>query len=400
MEMMVAIGSIVVMVTFLLIVHRLEATTRKPLPALDRTPRTAAVVAVHAASQSELQMVEVEFPDGAGTVGRACLVDLFDSSAARAFTVGSRWQVYSFMKDQSRCLLAEEHDDVPRSGYQLDGLRIGNERLTFPPRQGSPILGVMRFAGEGDRVVGPRTSWPGDPASAWAQALSAARPLRRPRPLPPVRSTRDVGRDDASLHRVVTWGAPIFWVLLALAFTGMLVWFRLDGGEVDPPLWAAVGLALAITLGILVFRATFYPRWRGEGLEHELSEGVLCDVVDSPMTIPGGDVDSTTAIAVVVDLPSDQAERIVEALRRWAAQDEARAAWGQEPGWTVYRALTSAELFGEDAAGGFLVRDCPAEPGAWLLVSPAQGGDYPDAPYRDADVTRITLPKQRRGVPR
>lgn len=400
MELVIGIGAIAVIVVYLLIVHRLEATTRRPLPVLDPTPRTATAVALHEAPLG-LRSVEVEFADGAGTLRRARLVDLFDSSAAQAFTMGSQWQVYGFMKAPSRCLLTEAHDDVPRSGYDLDGLRIGREHMRFPARPGSPVLGVMRFAGVGffdsDRVIGARTSWPADPASAWAQAQVSARPMRRPRPLPPVRSTEDVGREDVGLHRTVTWGAPIFWVVLALAFTGLLVYAQLDGDEIDPLLWVAAGVALLVTVGILLFRATFYPRWNREGLEHELNQGTLCDVVDSPLSFPGGDVDSTTAIAVDVDLPPDHAARIVEALRLWASRDEAREAWGQEPGWLVYRVLTSAELFGEAAAGGFIVRDCPAEPGEWLLVSPAQGGDYPDAPYRDGEVTRITFPKQRRG---
>ncbi|WP_420112158.1 hypothetical protein, partial [Pseudactinotalea sp.] len=244
MELALGIGSIAVMAVFLLLVHRAEATTRRPLPELDRTPRAASVVALHEAPHG-LRSVEVEFSDGAGTAVRARLVDLFDSSVARAFSIGSQWQVYGFMKAPSRCLLTEAHDDLPRSGYDLDGLRIRQERMTFSARPGSPVLGVMRFAGGGffdsDRVIGARTSWPADPASAWAQALATARPLRRPRPVPPVRSTEDVGHEGRGMYRTVTWGAPIFWVVLALAFTGLLVCARLHGQELDSLLWVAAG---------------------------------------------------------------------------------------------------------------------------------------------------------------
>lgn len=330
-DVLIVIGVIGVIAAFLMIVRRIEATTEKALPALDRSPRTATVVAVHEAPRSPLRsadgsaylwMIEVEYADGGGTVRRESLADLFAGSALPRVTVGSTWQVYGFVKPQGRCLLTEAYDELPRAGYNLDQLRISKEQFAFSPRPGSPILGVMHFAddqkfGVHRRVTGRRTSWPGDPADAWNAAQSAA-PIRRTRPVPPLSTT---------------------------------------GG-------AAQG------------------------------NSVLCYVYDSPLTLGGGDVDSQTKILVDVNASPVQAARIVAAFRDWARDPEARGAWGPIPLAIFHIAITSAELFGEDAAGGFIARDCPGEPGDFVLVSEDPESEYPDAPYRRARLTRIELPKQ------
>lgn len=402
-------AAFVVLTAVFLLIRRAEGTTRNPLPALDRVARTAIVIGTRAAPRSracpesgqrdDVRMVEVEYTDADGVLRREHLADVFAGAEPDRFAIGSAWQVFGFVQPRGRCLLTEAHDGVPRCGYNMDGLRVRTERQEFPPRTGSPVLGVMCFADDAEdgiqRVRGRRTSWPGDPASAWAEAATTAKPIVRPRPVPPVETTDDVARRQESFIRTMTWGAPIFWVCLALAFTGLLVSVALDGDEVDPLLWAVAGVLLIATVGVLVYRATFYPRWHRQSLEQELETGVLCDVYESPLTIPGGDSDSTTNILIDVRTPDDRAARIAEALRIWTGRSGAADAWGQEPGWTVYRALTSAELFGEAAAGGFVVRDCPVEPGGWALVSENQEPEYPDVPYRRAELTRIEFPRKR-----
>ncbi|MBA0051375.1 hypothetical protein E0L36_10885 [Streptomyces sp. AJS327] len=339
-----------------ILVRRAQGSTREPLPTLDRVPRTATVVGGRAVPRrragsgsgdlgepGDLGMVEVEYTDGAGAARREYLADLFTGPARERLTLGSTWRVLGFAKPRGRCLLAEEHDALPRSGYDLDGLRVRSERQEFAPRTGSPVLGVMSFANDATRgiqpVRGARTSWPGDPASAWEEARGAA-PLERPRPVPPL---ADVPRPDDSLP------------------------------------------------------AASSSDRRREPEVPEAASPVLCEVYASPLTIPGGDSESTTRILVDVRTPDERAARVAEALRIWAGRPGATDAWGQEPGWLMYRALTSAELFGEDAAGAFLARDCPAKPGGWLLVTPSPSWEpeYPDAPYRRAGLTRVALPKGR-----
>lgn len=385
-EIALVIGLIAFMFIFLALVRRAEGTTHKPLPALDRTPRTATVVAVTA------HEIQVDYTDATGGVRREHLADLVAGADRDRFTVGSTWQVYGFEKSRGRCLLTETHDDVQRGGYNLDRLRVRKERQRFPARAGSPILGAMRVAGEsggGEGVSGHRMSWPGDPASAWAEAATMAKRLTRPRPVPRIESIEDVARNDESNFRTITWGAPIFWVCLALAFLGLLVFGAIDGSDIPLPFWVAAVVAVVVTVGILVFRATVYPRVYRESLTRELTDGILCDVYDSPLTIPGSDSDTTTNILIDVRVPLPQAMRIVQALEIWGRRPESHGAWGQEPNVISYYTLTSAELFGEEAAGGYLTRICSAVPGEWALVSPSDDDEYPDAPFRAGSVTRI-----------
>lgn len=384
---------------------------RRPLPALDRTPRTATVLARSAAPRKPIRggtqipgdflLVEVAYVDADGRTRREPLADLFPGTEAERFAVGTTWQVYGFQRPTGRCLLAEAHDDVARIGYHLDGVRAKEERGAFPPRTGSPILGVLTFAdtrsGPIEPAGGRRASWPGDPASAWAEsAETSAFPhhSRPPRPVPRLTTTADVAQHDESLIGTLAYGAPIFWVCLPLAAFGFLG-FHAD--EVNGWAWAAVAVWLLVALAVLAFRATVYPRAHRATLEHALEQGVLCDVFDSPLSIPGSDTDTSTKILVRVDLPVERAARVVAALTTWASRTEARDAWGAKPGQIHYRAIASAELFGEEAAGGYLVRDVRAEPGEWALLCPSEGDEYPDAPFRMGEYHRITRPKGARG---
>lgn len=344
-EIVIIGAAFIILTVFLILVHRAEGTISKPLPALDRTPRIATMIGSREVPQAriysnsgapdDLRAVEVEYLDDAGTVRRETSADLFAGGELDRFTVGSTWQVYGFEKPHGRCLLSEAHDDLPRRGYNLDGLRVPTERQSFFPRTGSPILGVMSFANDTthglQRVRGPRTSWPGDPVSAWTQAATTATPIKRPRPTP---------------------------------------------------------------AEILTYRATPHPRSHRETPEHETDTAILCEVLPSPLTIPSGDVDTTTKILIDVRIPHAQAARIIQAFTTWGSRPQSHAAWGPEPGWVIYYTLTSLELFGEEAGGGYISRVCSTEPGQWVLISPSDSDEYPDAPYRASTPTPVAYPKR------
>ncbi|MDQ6526782.1 hypothetical protein RB608_24380 [Nocardioides sp. LHD-245] len=307
LEYLIGVGAIVVMIVFTLIVRRAEATIRKPLPALDRTARTATVVGTQ--PDRGIMLVEVEYTDGDGMVRRECLADVICGPELDRFAIGTTWQVYGFRKPRGRCLLTETHDDLPRNGYHLDSLRIKHERIVFEARDGSSVLGVLPFRGDGTVggspvVAGRRTSWPGHPASAWQWAESSPAPLHRRRPTP----------------RTV----PI--------------------------------------------------------------DGVLCDVFSSPLTMSAGDSDSETRILVDVHVPDEKAARIVAAFTSWASDPAARDAWGPVPLALFYVVITAEELFGPDAAGGYIARDCSIEPGRRALITTGPDREYPDAPLRRAHV--------------
>ncbi|MFD0557079.1 hypothetical protein FB566_2334 [Stackebrandtia endophytica] len=125
------------------------------LPALDRTPRVATICDVAEwpnpddQAEANTRIVGVEYVAGDGRSYRATLADLIHCSWIDEFTVGSRWQIYAFRAPdlaESVVFLTEVHDDVWRSGYCLDGVRLPGETGLSAPGPGSPFLnGKRRF---------------------------------------------------------------------------------------------------------------------------------------------------------------------------------------------------------------------------------------------------------------
>lgn len=121
---------------------RMARATRGPLPALDRTPRTARVI-LHADDADGGQTILVEYRDTGGEGHDAQLAELIHESWEDRFAPGSRWQVYAFRDPEfsdTVVFLAEAHEDVWRDGYKLDGVRIGGETGPLRPGPGSPFL--------------------------------------------------------------------------------------------------------------------------------------------------------------------------------------------------------------------------------------------------------------------
>ncbi|MFE0266256.1 hypothetical protein ACFWZ7_03400 [Nocardiopsis alba] len=116
--------------------------TRGPLPALDRTPRTARVT-LNAEDADGGRTILVEYRDEGGSGHDAQLADLIHESWEGRFTPGTRWQVYTFRAPEladSVVFLTEAHDDVWRDGWKLDGVRIGGEGGPLKPGPGSSFL--------------------------------------------------------------------------------------------------------------------------------------------------------------------------------------------------------------------------------------------------------------------
>lgn len=73
----------------------------RPLPRLERTPRTAVVIGSRPSWATTTRIptlveVEVEVDDGAGHRRRACLAGVIAEESLTWFTPGGRWQVHSF----------------------------------------------------------------------------------------------------------------------------------------------------------------------------------------------------------------------------------------------------------------------------------------------------------------
>jgi len=115
--------------------------TRQPLPALDRTARTATVVLK--ADDAEHRMLLLQYTGADGEAYNAQLADYIDDSWEEAFAPGSEWQVYAFRDPHfadTVVFLTEAHDEVCRSGYVLDDVRIGGESGPVKRGPGSPFL--------------------------------------------------------------------------------------------------------------------------------------------------------------------------------------------------------------------------------------------------------------------
>lgn len=124
--------------------------TRGPLPALDRTPRSARVVS-NTNDAEGAQRITVHYSGADGDEHEAELADLIDGSWRNRFAPGTTWQVYAFQNPDladAVVFLTEEHEDVWRSGYRLNGVRLGGEGGPVARGPGSPFLregGKWRF---------------------------------------------------------------------------------------------------------------------------------------------------------------------------------------------------------------------------------------------------------------
>ena len=114
----------------------------RPLPALDRTPRTARVM-FHGDDAEGGQSLALRYRGHDGEDHNAELADLIDESWLGRFAPGTTWLIYAFRVRKladTVVFLTEEHDDVWRNGYKLDGVRLGGESGPVRTGPGSPFF--------------------------------------------------------------------------------------------------------------------------------------------------------------------------------------------------------------------------------------------------------------------
>ncbi|MFI7672062.1 hypothetical protein [Actinophytocola sp. NPDC049390] len=115
-----------------------------PLPALDPHPRQATVTGHTTEVVDELDSrrpvihVRVDTPGGGFD---SVLADHIADDDRDRFVRGSTWSVRVFADTTARVFLSDAHDDVLRSGYDLDGVRMATESVHFSgaPKPGSPL---------------------------------------------------------------------------------------------------------------------------------------------------------------------------------------------------------------------------------------------------------------------
>jgi len=349
-----------------------------PLPPLDLTARDARVIGTRLAPRrkhrfyswgnirlpGDLWLIEVEYADSSGAVRRELVADVIHDDEKHRFPVGSWCRVYGFERPRGRCLLTEEHDAIPRNGFNLDKVRMRTDRQVSSARTGSPFLGVMAVetsaSGAGAGTVGRRTSWPGDPASVWARSSGAPKTISRPWPAPRVEEVDQVAswvEPDKSGRPQTLW-TPIRWVGVPLLVVGLLLGWTLSDLPARGLLWTAwpmVGYWLILALLAALLWEASDGEWDTERAAWILEHGVLCEVHRSPFSTLGGEGPDVPGL-ILIDhrLSAPDASRLVRAWREWLRSGEVQ----QDLHYGLMQSfgnLSSAEVFGPDAAGSYFV---------------------------------------------
>jgi len=404
-----------------------RGTLDDPLPRLT-TESSPVVVRQHHAAAPGAWLIEVEYSDAAGVAQRACLADMIPDAARDRFEIGTVVDAYIFEPAHTRfqrpspdgppvgrCLLTEAADDVPRAGYNLDGLCMISETVIWErARFGSPVLGRMAVKTDDDRwssaVRGERRSFDGEPRRVWAESEHAPR-LELPGRPPHPKSAAEVAKwdDPTGFSRVELVEAPTLWVLLPLAAIGFLIyesvtdptgshWNKSFFGEsVDAwPTWflwevwiVALGWLL-IAVGVLVFRARRLPAL-SEDAKRTFAQGVLCSLHRSPVFNTDGEGGRyPTFIAIDHRLDRARAGRIHHAFYTWLDD------LGQPPGGEV---LSAEQIFGSEVTGGWYLDSIPGfgtseffAQHQWVIVTSEEDADAGTTAFR---VTTVPLDDER-----
>lgn len=224
--------------------------------------------------------------------------------------------------------------------------------------------------------------WPGDPAASWAEAVRSTEPYERLTGRPDV--------DAADAASIADWIEDQRSLLPMLAIVSAAVGVFLLGGLLldvlprsghgetkDALQWVAgIGLLVAsVLLWVWELISKYRRRSRPLRLIPEVRI-VLCQLHPTRFHIHDGDGYRETCVAISVDIPNEQAARVFTAFRIWVgrlyedreAMQEARSVHWSPQGATVF---TSEEIFGAQAAGGYLVRRPNLPANGWaVLITP------------------------------
>lgn len=236
--------------------------------------------------------------------------------------------------------------------------------------------------------VSPGEAWPRDQTGIWERAVASrprrlARPDDVPRPESADEVARWAGRED--LRRTQLVYAPVFWVVLPLAATTVLVWGTItDPGEgwtgnlfdsdADGQpwnfwlVWVAVGVWLLIAVGVLLLRRSVLRTLRAED-QWVFEHGVAHSIHRTTTDYDDGEARWATYVAIDHRIGDRQAALIHQAFELWLTQVRPLRS-GSSP-------IASASLFGAQASGGYFLRDLPISQLSeatteheWMLITP------------------------------
>lgn len=238
--------------------------------------------------------------------------------------------------------------------------------------------------------------WPADPASAWAQAVAAPAPVARHGEAPSITPLEEIAENMRRQRVFVPTVALVFTVVGVILVGGLLAGvFPLSGRSTSAAVQWTAGVVLLI-VGPVLWIA--HRQWRAyeERRGFPPARGVLCEIYPTAFHIGDGDGYCLTSVAIDARTSDEQAARIAAAFQLWLARldadkqadTDATMAWGSKFRQRVVNAFASEEIFGPEAAGGYLVRGTAGR-SPWALLLEWRAPEDPAHPMRGALVLAV-----------
>jgi len=241
--------------------------------------------------------------------------------------------------------------------------------------------------------------WPGDPGSAWAEAVRSPEPYDRLPGRPDVdpegaASIADWIEDQRSLLPMFAFVfAGVGAVLVGGLLFGILPLSGSDRTK-ESVQWIG-GTGLLIAAAALWAWEVARKRMQRERASQDAPPipTVVCELSTTTFHIHDGDGYGETCIAIDADASNAQAARLRTAFRIWLARLEAdpeAASAARNEQWrpSGANAFAAQEIFGPQAAGGYIVRrPLPPADGWGLLIAPRKPAKVAGQ-LRFADVLR------------
>ncbi|QZY52373.1 hypothetical protein [Leucobacter tenebrionis] len=244
-------------------------------------------------------------------------------------------------------------------------------------------------------------AWPDDPFSAWAQAVRSPEPYERLTDPPDIDSADAASIADwiedqrSALPMLAIVCAAVGAIVIGGLVLGILP--RTDSGAEPASMHWAGGIALLVASAVLWVWEVLSRRRRRARPPILIPEVrvVLCELHPTRFNIHDGDGYRETCVAIAEDASDAQAERIFTAFRIWLArleEDQHATSLARNEHWRPSDAnvFGSEEIFGPDAAGGYLVRRPSLPADGWgVLLTPRRPARLVGR-LRFADIRRWT----------
>lgn len=224
--------------------------------------------------------------------------------------------------------------------------------------------------------------WPAEPDSAWAEAVLSPLPFGRLNDPPEIDSADATSIADwiEDQRRLLPTLAIVCAAVGVILIGGLLlgVFPRSGPGETPTSAKWAGGIGLLVVSTVLLLWEGLLRRKRRGRPQPEIPQVriVLCELRPTTFAIHDGDGYRETCIALDANTPDLQAARLLTAFWTWLDRlhaDPDAASLARNEAWSPSGAsvFASEEIFGSEAAGGYLVRRPNLPANGWgLLITP------------------------------